>query len=167
MTNGTFLGDESYRATVHLRLAQFHATRSSTILARYAAMRTPRDEQDGLAPLFRRCTRKRTATPEGEETSSLRRRQRNIVASAFATARAEYLAGKPVGIILVGGVTAEINYVRDEIPGLRAATIENGSSPVPRINSVEPRSSRFESSSSFSPGLHSSMMIRLCPRRLN
>lgn len=53
---------------------------------------------------------------------------RNIVASAFVTARAEYLAAKPVGIILVGGVIAEINYVRDEIPGLRTVTIENGSS---------------------------------------
>lgn len=82
-------------------------------------MRTPRDEQDGLAPLFR--VHGNAATPEGEETSSLRQRQRtvvrNIVASAFVTARAEYLAAKPVGIILVGGVIAEINYVQDEIPG--------------------------------------------------
>jgi len=35
-----------------------------------------------------------------------------------------------VGIILVGRVTAEINYVRDEIPGPRGVTIENGSSPT-------------------------------------
>lgn len=55
---------------------------------------------------------------------------RNIVAIGFVTARAEYLAAEPVRIILVGGVTAEINYVRDEIPGLRAVTIENGSSPI-------------------------------------
>lgn len=46
----------------------------------------------------------------------------------------EYLAARSVGIILVGRVTTEINYVRDEIPRARGVTIEDGthtSSPPP------------------------------------
>jgi len=55
---------------------------------------------------------------------------RNIVASALVTVCAEYLTAEPVGIIFVANVTVEINYVQDEIPGLRAVTIENGSLPI-------------------------------------
>lgn len=88
---------------------------------------------------------------------------RNIVASAFVTARAEYRAAKPVEIILDGGVTAEINYVPDEIPGLRAVTIENGLSPNHSENRPMERS-RFQSSRPMRP---TSMIIRLWARGLN
>lgn len=68
---------------------------------------------------------------------------RNIVTLDFVTARAEYRAG--VGIILVCRVTAEINYVRDEIPGPRGVTIENGSLPTRPRESTTGRNCGSES----------------------
>jgi len=123
----TFFDAKSYRTTCIFVQRNFtQRDRQRAILARYAAMRTNRT----LGAVVSR-TRKRAATPEGEETSSLRRRQwtvvRNIVASTLVTVRAESLTAEPLGIIFVGNVTVEINYVQDEIPGLRAVTIENGS----------------------------------------
>lgn len=124
---------------LYLRLAQFHATRSSasylgTVCGNADAKRRTGWFGAVVSPLY-------------TETRGYSGRRGNLEFAAeaadssaehcrigFPNGCAEYLAAKPVGIILVGGVTAEINYVRDEIPGLRAVTIENGSSPISKIN---------------------------------
>ncbi|EGI63308.1 hypothetical protein G5I_08337 [Acromyrmex echinatior] len=63
----------SYTSHRQLQTCNFtQRGRQRAILARYAAMQTPKDEQDGAVVS---CTRKQcAATPEGEETSSLWRR---------------------------------------------------------------------------------------------